>query len=388
MKKLQDLDVKNKKILLRVDFNVPINNGRVGEDFRIEAVKPTIDYLLKNGASQIILISHLGRPDGKFDKNLSLRPITQKLANILELNEVRIKDIKSDGFPGFRISDNIILLENIRFYKEEEKSDRRFAKKLASLGNIFIFDAFGAAHRESASCTGVARILPEGAGLLVQKEIEELDKLLRDPEKPFCVILGGAKTEDKLPVIKNLYGKVQVFITGGGIANTFLAAKEFSIGKSVYAPNLKEEAHQVMQMILSEPGRDIFIPQDFVVSKSREKPIQMRTLSRAQVKPDDFIVDIGPETLKMIEPKIKEAETIFWNGTMGVAEVEDFSFGTKRIAKMIVDSKSKSVAAGGDTVAAINKFGLLRQFDFVSTGGGAALEYLAGKRLPALEVLE
>jgi len=294
------------------------------------------------------------------------------------------------------------LLENIRFYPEEampagrqEENNPKFAQKLASLANspngeagLFVFDAFSSAHRNSASCTGIAKILSSAAGLLVQKEVNELTQLIINPEKPFVLVLGGAKIADKLPVIKNLYGKIDTLIVGGGIANNFLTARDIEIGKSICEEGLKKESAQIMTMLLDDPAKDIFIPQDVIVSQSREKAVKMRTILRSKVAKDDIIVDIGPKTIKMVEAKIKKAQTIFWNGTLGICEQPKFAKGTKLLAKSITDSQAKSILAGGDTVAAVDGFGLLDKFDFVSTGGGAALEFLAGKRLPVLEVLE
>ncbi|HLC38519.1 MAG TPA: phosphoglycerate kinase [Patescibacteria group bacterium] len=387
MKTLQQVDVKNKKILMRVDFNVPIENGKVKEEFRLKADTPTIDYLINEGASQIILISHLGRPEGKVVPKYSLMPVAESFQKIIGAKG-GIKKTEIDSFPAFEISPKITLLENIRFYPEEEASDPVFVKKLAQLGDIFVFDAFGAAHRESASCTGLAKIMPSFAGFLLLLELEKLNHLLVDPPKPFVLILGGAKIADKLPVMKNLFGKVDTFMVGGAIANTFLASKEISVGKSLIEPELKSEAAIISNMILDDPKKDIFIPQDVVVSKDTSKAKELRDIARNEVKNDDYIVDLGMKTIEMIQPKIAEAGTIFWNGSLGICEVPEFAKGTKLVAEMAIKSKAEKILAGGDTILAVNSAGFLNKFDFVSTGGGAALEFLAGKRLPAVEMLE
>jgi phosphoglycerate kinase len=386
MKIIQNADVKNKKVIVRVDFNVPVQNGKAQDVFRIEAAMPTIEYLIKENAKEIILISHLGRPDGKMKKEFSLEPVAEVLSQILKSS--KILKTKIEDLDAFQITNKITLLENIRFYPEEESNNKEWAKKISKLGEIFIFDAFGAAHRDSVSCTGLAQFLPSYAGLLVQKEVVELTKLIQDPEKPFVLVLGGKKTADKLPVIKNLFGKVDQFIIGGGIANIFLAAKELNIGKSAFEPDLKKEAIEVMNMILDEPLKDIFIPQDVVVSKSAEKNEKMKTVEREEIQDNEIIVDIGEKTIEMIEPILKNAKTIFWNGSFGITEVSDFGKGTKKIAEIIAGCDAYKVLAGGDTVGAVNNFGLLNKFDFVSSGGGAALEFLAGRQLPALMCLE
>lgn len=384
MKKIQNINIKNKNVLVRSDLNTPISDGKVIDNFRIEKSLETIKYLIENEAKRIVVLSHLGQPENN-DKKFSLKPVAIELTKLLKLNSP--KNIKLEGLDGFQINNNIYLMENVRFQKGERDNNFDLAKKWAKLGDIFIFDGFASAHREESSTVGVTKILPSFAGLLVQKEIEHLDILIKKPKKPLCVILGGAKTQDKLPVIKNLFGIAQTFIVSGGTANTFLAAKDLSIGKSLYDENFKKDAIEIMNMILDDPVRDIFIPQDLIVSKSREKPINVKTVSQNQVGPDDYIVDIGPKTLEMIEPKILESKTVFWNGSIGVAEVKEFGYGTKKIAEIMASSEGKTIVAGGDTTAAVNKFGLLSEFDFVSTGGGAALEYLAGKRLPGLEAL-
>ncbi len=385
MRKIQQAQLRGKKVIVRCDFNVPIQNGKITEDFKIKESLPTIEFLIKNKAARIVLLAHLGQPDKK-DSGFSLEPVAVQLSKLLRLKKP--KKTKLVGLVAFQLNSDIFLMENVRFQKEERNNNSGLAKKWASLGQVFIFNGFASAHRDESSITGIAKILPSFAGFLVQKEVDKLTGLLKNPQKPFVLILGGKKTEDKLPVIKNLFGKINTFIVAGETANTFLAAKEISIGKSLYEQNLVGESVKIMKMLLDDPDKDIFIPQDMVVSETKDKPENARTVLRSEVAEDDFIVDIGPKTVKIIEPKIKTAKTIFWNGNLGVTEVEEFSKGSKEVAKIITQSNAESVLAGGNTVAAVDSFGLLDKFSFVSTGGGAALEFLAGKRLTALEALE
>ncbi len=385
MKKIQQAQLKGKKVIIRCDFNVPIQNNKIVEDFKIKESLPTIEFLIKNKASRIVLLAHLGQPDRK-DSGFSLESVAVQLAKLLKSEKP--KKTKLQGLVAFQLSSDIFLMENVRFQEEERDNNSGLAKKWASLGQVFIFDGFASAHRDEASTTGIAKILPSFAGFLVQKEVAKLTQLLLNPEKPFVLILGGKKTKDKLPVIKNLFGKIDTFVVAGETANTFLAAKDIPIGKSPYEQNLVGESVKIMKMLLDDPQKDVFIPQDVMVSKAKDKPKKARTVLRSEIAKDDFIVDIGPRTVKMIEPKIAGAKTIFWNGNLGVTEVEEFSKGSKEVAKIITQSKAESVLAGGNTVAAVDSFGLLDKFSFVSTGGGAALEFLAGKRLPALEALE
>ncbi len=385
MRKIQQAKVKGKKVIVRCDFNVPIQNNKISEDFKIKESLPTIEFLIKNKAARIVLLAHLGQPDHQ-NSGFSLEPIAVQLAKLLKFKTP--KKIKLQGLVAFQPNSDIFLMENVRFQKEERDNNNKLAKKWAGLGQVFIFDGFASAHRDEASTAGIAKILPSYAGFLVQKEVAKLTQLLLNPQKPFVLILGGKKTEDKLPVIKNLFGKIDTFVVAGETANTFLAAKDIPIGKSPYAQDLVGESIKITKMLLDEPSKDIFIPQDVVVSKAKDKPENARVVLRSEVGKDDFIVDIGPKTVKMIEPRITGAKTIFWNGNLGVTEVEEFAKGSKAVAKIIAKGDAESVLAGGNTVAAVDSFGLLDKFSFVSTGGGAALEFLAGKRLPALEALE
>jgi phosphoglycerate kinase len=391
MKTVKDIDVKNKKVIIREDYNVPVKNGKVQESFRLEKSLPTIQYLLKNNAEQIILISHMGRPEGKKVHDLSLAPVAQKLAKLLKINFISDGNINLSEdlkIKSFKIGDKITLLENIRFFPQEESDDVDFAKKLATLGDIFVFDGFGVAHRAAASTTGLAKILPTVAGFLIEEELNNLNKILHESQKPFVFILGGAKIEEKLPVIRNLYTKSDVFLVGGAVANTFLCAKNLEIGKSLVEPKMKRKAGTLMEMILNEIDKDIYIPQDIIVSEDTKKSKNVRRIERDEIQSQDFIVDVGQKTLEFFEQEIAKAGTILWNGTMGIAEINEFSNGTKKIAEAVVKSQAVTIVGGGDTVAAIEKWGMIDKFSFVSTGGGAMLEYLSGKSLPGIEILK
>jgi len=398
MRSIKEAVIKGKKVIVRVDFNVAVEAGEVVEELRIKESLPTIEYLKKHGAEAIILISHLGRPEGKVDEELRLGPVAKTLANLLKISHIEMEKAKDIGLSDldmaiYHLEPNIILLENIRFYPEEERGDRKFAKKLASLGDIFINDAFSVSHRDHASVSGIAKYLPSYAGFLLEKEVAELSKLLERPTKPFLLILGGAKPLDKIPVIKNLIGRCEWFEIGGAVTNSFLKVKGIpDLGASLVEEDSLAEANEIWQMIMDEPNKDIFLPRDFVISKSFKKAVGVKTISMDQIlelKDSKYaIVDIGPKTLKIFGEKIKEAKTIFWNGNMGVSEVEEFSKGTYGLAKLVAGSTAYKVIGGGDTTGFVSSKGLTDKFSFVSTGGGATLEFLAGKRLPGIEALE
>jgi len=391
MNTIQDAKIKDKKVLLKVDFNVPIKDGKIEGDKRIRESLPTIQYLLDKGVTQIIIITHLGKPQGKKDDKYSLYPVANKLAELLSI-DVNFS-IPQDEY---RLSDKIVMLENLRFNPGEEENSLEFAKELASQADIFVNDAFGTMHRAHASTSGVAVVLPSYAGLLVQKEIEYLEKLLNSKEKPFTVILGGAKITDKLPVIKNLMSKADNFLIGGAIANTFLAARRHHMGKSKVEPDSFREANIIWQNIMDEPDKNIFLPTDIVVSKAIEKPIDLKNIKVKELLnmdgiEEEMVVDIGPNTIQTFSTQILQSKRIFWNGNMGVSEVSEFSEGDKMIAETITKSSAQVVIGGGDTVSAVEKIlitnNLITNNIYLSTGGGATLEFLAGKELPGLKVL-
>jgi phosphoglycerate kinase len=408
LEQIDPKEIKDKRVIIRVDYNVPIKNEKVLGSFRIKASLKTIDFVLKNGAKEIILITHLGRPsfvktsegkpEGKVDGKLSLKPVAEKLVGILnhELgignSSQQVRTIKIGNFDAYQITEKIKLLENIRFFPEEEIADEIFSDKLSKLGGVFIFEAFGVANDEAASTTGIAKILPTYLGFNIKKEIDNLNEIITNHESPFLVVLGGAKVSDKLPVVKNLIKQVDCFLIGGAIANTFLAAKDKEVGKSNIELDFLEEALNTTNRVLSSGNKDIYLPMDFVTSKSLEKPVSVAIKNRQTIELDDYIVDIGPLTLSLMTRQIAEAKTIFWNGNMGISEIKDFENGTKEIAQTILFSEAKKIVAGGDTVAYLEKNGFLEKFDqdgsFISCGGGATLSYLAGEKMPILEILQ
>lgn len=393
MKKIQDIDVKNKNVLVRIDADVTIKNGEVENDRRLRASIPTIKHLLYNDA-KVTIIGHIGRPKGKVNKDLEMFPVERKLIELIGTHQ------------------NWQILENLRFNPGEEKNDPEFAKELATGQDLFVQDAFATCHRAHVSTDAITKILPSYAGLSVQKEIENLEKLLHNIKKPFTIILGGAKIADKLPVIKNLISKAQNFLIGGAIANTFLASRRHYLGRSLIEPDSYREANIIWQTIMDEKDRNMYLPVDLIVSKSLKKPIDIKIVKISEALKLDYlnnycVTDIGPETIKQYQKIISQSKTIFWNGNMGISEVKEFSNGTIEIAKAIIKSNAYSVIGGGDTVGAIEKVistelsvismntkktsNTDNQYTdnlFLSTGGGATLEFLAGKELPGLKAIK
>lgn len=390
MHKIQEINIKNKKVLLRLDLNVPIEDGKISGDKRIREAVPTIQYILDHGATEIIIVTHLGKPKGKIDNKYSLWTVANRLAELLLINK------KFDGpADEYKISDIISMLENLRFNPGEEENDPEFAKKLASYGDIFINDAFGTMHRAHASTYEVAEVLPSYAGLLVQKEVEHLEKILETKEEPFTIILGGAKIADKLPVMKNLISKTDNFVIGGAIANTFLAARRHHMGKSLVEKDALREANIIWQSIMDEPDKNIYLPVDLTLSLTEKRPDSVKIVKISELlnfnqELEEYqVVDIGPETVEKYAEVISKSKVIFWNGNMGISEVKEFAEGTKAIARAISESDAQIVVGGGDTVAAVEATGIKSKENiFLSTGGGATLEFLAGKQLPGLKVLE
>jgi len=390
MRKVQDAKIKDEKVLLRVDFNVPLDGVEIENDKRIRESIPTIQYLIDNGASKIIIVSHLGKPDGKKDDKYSLWPVASRLAELLSIN---IKFDKPQ--EEYKLSEQIILLENLRFNKGEEENEPEFVRSLANKASIYVNDAFGTCHRAHASTEGVAKLLPSYAGLLVQKEVEKLEALLKEIDHPFTFILGGAKIEDKLPVIKSFMTRADNFLIGGAIANTFLAARRHNMGKSLIEPNSFREANIIWTNLMDDSRRNVYLPNDLLLSLDNKKAEDKREVKISDLLNSDYkdyySVDIGPQSIKTYCEVIKNSKTIFWNGGMGVSEIEEFANGTREIAQAIIDSGAKTVIGGGDTVAAFEKItnnqSLATNNLFLSTGGGATLEFLAGKELPGLKVL-
>lgn len=378
LKLLTDLDIAGKRVLIREDLNVPIADGTVSSDARIRAALPTIKMALDKGA-KVILMSHLGRPtEGFFEEKYSLAPVAKYLTEALGQEVSLVADFKN-GLP----ESNIVLLENVRFNKGEKSNDDELSKAYASLCDIFAMDAFGTAHRAQASTHGVASFAKEAcAGPLLAGELDALGQALKAPAKPMLAIVGGSKVSTKLTVLETLSDKVDRLIVGGGIANTFLAAAGYPVGKSLYEPDLMENAKALMQKC------EIPLPTDVVVGKEFSPTAEAVIKPVAEVAEDDMIFDVGPETSKVFAEIISSSKTLLWNGPVGVFEFDQFAAGTESLSKAIAESESFSLAGGGDTLAAIDKYNIAEQVSYISTGGGAFLEYVEGKVLPAVDVLE
>lgn len=385
MKTLKDIkNLKNKKVLVRVDFNVPIgNDGTVDskEDWRIKAVIPTIRHLLKKRA-KIILMAHLGRPEGKIVEEMKLGPVQDRLSDLLGLSIIKTSDCIGNAVKETiedMKSGEIVLLENLRFHKEEEKNDEVFAKKLADLGDVYINDAFSDSHRAHASISEITKYLPSYAGLLLEKEVRVLSGAINNPKRPATVIIGGAKAETKIPAIEYLMNKFDNVLVGGVVANAILKAKGIDTGKSLING---VDMNRVKKIDLE--SNKLRIPVDVVVCDSKGKSITLLAVGRIG---DNKILDIGTESANLYSKIISDSKTVIWNGPMGMFEDKNFAFGTKEIAKAIVESKCYKIIGGGDTIAALDKFGYLNNIDYICTGGGAMLEFFSGKKLPGLEAL-
>ncbi|APF01972.1 phosphoglycerate kinase [Legionella pneumophila serogroup 1] len=383
--KMSDIDLSGKRVLIREDLNVPIKDGMITSDQRLQAALPTIKSALDSGAA-VIVLSHLGRPEeGKYEKKFSLEPVADYLRKNLEYPVRFVKDYLSgvDVKPG-----ELVVCENVRFNPGEKANDEALAKKLASLCDVFVMDAFGTAHRAQASTYGVAQYAPVAvAGPLLIRELEALNQVLKAPKKPIVAIVGGAKVSSKLSLLKQLVGMVDVLIPGGGIANTFLKAQGFEIGISLYEPDLLDEARHIL-ILAKEKGCQIPLPTDVVVGKTFSETCPAFNKSLSNVAEDDMILDIGPETIRDYVDLIHEANTIIWNGPVGVFEFPQFAYGTRAIAIAIAESDAFSIAGGGDTLAAVDLYDLNQQISYISTGGGAFLECLEGKTLPAVAILQ
>jgi len=382
-------ELKGKRVLVRVDFNVPLDENRqVADDTRIVESLPTIKYLKERGA-KVILVSHLGRPKGKFAEELRMDPVARKLEELLGEKVYKVDDCIGEKVEEAvsKLKDGeVLLLENIRFYPQEEANDEEFARALSRLADIYVNDAFGTAHRAHASTAGVAKFLPAYAGFLMEKELEALGEKLNNPVRPFLAILGGAKVSTKIGVIRKLLEKVDVLLLGGGMAYTFVKALGYEVGNSILEESMIGEASDVLR-IARERGVRLELPEDFVVAPEAKEGAKTKIVKWNQIPPDMAGFDIGPETVEKFGRYIQEARTIFWNGPLGVFEVEPFSRGTVAIAKKIAESGAISVIGGGDTIAAIKKAGVEDKITHISTGGGASLEFLEGRALPGVEAL-
>ncbi len=385
---LKDIDLKNKTVLVRADFNVPLDtNLNITDDFRIQATLPTLKYILDNGAKKMVIMSHLGRPDGKMVAKYSLKPVAVRLKellgqDVLFLNDCIGANIKQDIDKS---KEKVILLENLRFHAEEEANDQNFAKELASLADIFVNDAFGTAHRAHASCEGVTHFLKSAAGFLLDKEIKYLGGAVSNPPKPFMVILGGAKVSDKIGIIENLLPRCDAIIVGGGMAYTFLKAQGKQIGNS----KLEKDKLDLAKTILNKAkqlNKEILLPVDNLIVDNIDANAKTEIVGD-NIPDGKIAVDIGPKTVKLFEDKLKSAKTIVWNGPLGIFEIDAFSKGTFEIAKFIATLKTTSIIGGADTAAALSKFKLEDKMTHISTGGGASLEFLEGKVLPGIAAL-
>ncbi|MFT4300640.1 MAG: phosphoglycerate kinase [Desulfovibrio sp.] len=384
IKKMQDLDLTGKTVVIREDLNVPMKDGVITNDKRIRAALPTIRLALEKGAG-VILLSHLGRPtEGQYDAQFSLAPVAESLAKQLGQPVTLAKTLEEAKVqPG-----QVTLLENVRFLPGEKKNDPQLAEKLASLGDVYVMDAFGAAHRAHASTEGAIRVAKVAcAGPLLQAELEAFDKVLDNPARPLIAIIGGAKVSTKLSLLENLLNKVDVLIVGGGIANTFLAAAGYMVGKSLYEEDLVPEAKKVMELAKTL-NKELPLPVDVITAEEFAPGQRAMLHAVGDVPGDQMILDIGPETLNLYEKYLAKAATVVWNGPVGAFEIDPFGDGTKALAEYLGDSKAFVVVGGGDSVAAVEKYGLADRMGYISTGGGASLELLEGKKLPSVAALE
>lgn len=388
-KSIRDAELSGQRVIMRVDFNVPLDKeGNITDDTRIRAALPSIEHILKQN-TKLILMSHLGRPKGQVSEELRLSPLGKRLSELLSKEVIITRDCIGEEtkkiISGMQTGD-VALLENLRFYKEEENNDDGFAKALAEYADVYVNDAFGTAHRAHASTEGIAHHLPGLAGFLMEKEISFLGKLLYDPEKPYAAIIGGAKVSTKIGVLEKLLEKVDVLIIGGGMSYTFLKAKGFEVGHSLMET---EKVSLAFELIKKADEREVklLLPDDHLVADKVEETARVKTVDTNAIPPDMIGVDIGPKTVRAYKKEIKQARTVLWNGPMGIFEIEKFARGTNQIANVLASSKATTVVGGGDSVAALNKFKLAESISHVSTGGGASLEFLEGKDLPGIQAL-
>ncbi|NLY66324.1 MAG: phosphoglycerate kinase [Tissierellia bacterium] len=391
-KTIKDLDVKGKRVLVRCDFNVPMDEElNITDDRRIRSSLPTINYLIENNA-KVILMSHLGRPKGEPNPKLSLEPVAKRLSELLNKEVIFAKD---DKVVSDKVRDivskmeegDVVLLENTRYRKEETKNGEDFAKELASLGDLFVNDAFGTCHRAHASNVGVANLLPSAVGFLVEKEITVMGNALENPERPFLAILGGAKVSDKIGVIENLLNKVDSIIIGGGMAYTFFKAQDYEIGTSIVEDDKLELARELMKKA-EEKGVKLLLPVDIVVAAEFKNDTEFKTVPIDKIPEDMMGMDAGEESIKAFTQEIKKAKTIVWNGPMGVFEMDNFKKGTEAIAKAMAEADALTIVGGGDSASAVEKAGYAKDMTHISTGGGASLGLLEGKVLPGIAAID
>jgi phosphoglycerate kinase len=387
---VKDINVAGKRTFVRVDFNVPLEQetGRIADDSRIRAALPTIKYLVDRGA-KVILASHLGRPDGKVVESMRLAPVAKRLSELLGKSVATTSDCvgaEAEKAASSLKDGDVLLLENLRFHAEEEKNGPGFAQALANLADIYVDDAFGTAHRKHASIVGVAKDLPAVAGLLMERELAMLGGLVENPKHPFCALLGGAKISDKVGLLKNIMGKVDRVLIGGGMAATFLKAKGLEIGRSLLESDRIETASQIMKEAESRKIR-LILPSDVLVADRTSAGASTQVVSSDKIPSNMIVVDIGPESVRIFEAQLRDCNTVFWNGPMGIYEVPEFGEGTRAMAKTLADLNASTVIGGGSTADVVSELGLESKMTFVSTGGGASLSLLSGEVLPGVDAL-
>lgn len=386
---IRDADLTNKKVIARVDFNVPVKDGAVTDDTRIRGALPTIEHVLSQSGAKLILMSHLGRPKGKWDDGLSLKPLAERLSELLGSTVKmapncvgpEVEKMVAELAPG-----EVLLLENLRFHKEETDNDEGFAANLARLADVYVNDAFGTAHRAHASTEGITKHLPGFAGFLIEKEVAFFEPVVKSPQQPFVAIIGGAKVSTKISVLETLLPNCSSLVIGGGMAYTFLKVQGHEIGKSLVEEDYLETARNLLEKA-EEAGVEVVLPLDHVVASEFSENAQPEQVDGVEVPADKLGMDIGPKTIEKITGIIAGAKTVLWNGPMGVFEFDAFAQGTLEIAKKVAAADATTIVGGGDSVAAVNKFGLAEKIDHVSTGGGASLEFLEGKTLPGIAAL-
>ena len=387
---VKDIEVKGRRVLVRVDFNVPLNEktGGIADDNRIRAALPTIEYLENRGA-KVILMSHLGRPKGKVVENLRLNRVAGRLSQILRQPVAMAPDCVGadvENMAAAMKAGDVLMLENLRFHEEEEAGDAPFAQALARLGDVFINDAFGAAHRAHASVSVIAEYLPAAAGFLMEKEVANLGKILENPAQPFAALLGGAKISDKVSMLENIMDKVDNIMVGGGMAATFLKAESYEVGQSLVEADMLDTASRLMELARGQKV-NLMLPVDFVVADEISNGARTEIVPTAKIPGGKRIVDIGPQTTDSFSRELRKCKTIFWNGPMGIFEIPEFAVGTQELAKLLAGLEAMTVIGGGSTAEAVGEMGLAEKMTFVSTGGGASLEFLSGDKLPGVAAL-
>jgi phosphoglycerate kinase len=390
VKTVRDIDLNGKTIIMRADFNVPLKGSEITDDTRIQAALPTIRYILEQKGTKLILMSHLGRPKGERKAEMSLAPVAAKLSTLLSTDVTMAPDCIGEEVESIVSSmkaGDVVLLENLRFHNEEKNNDEGFAKQLASLADVYVNDAFGTAHRAHASTEGITHHLPAVSGFLIEKEVKFFAPLLANPAKPFVAIIGGAKVSTKIEVLKTLIPKCTTVVIGGGMSYTFLKVKGHTIGKSLLEEDFLDTAKDLITLA-QDNDVQIILPVDHVIASEFSEDAEPEQLDAVDIPEGKIGMDIGPATLQQIQEAVNGAKSLVWNGPVGVFEFDSFSTGTLELAKMVAECSGTTVIGGGDSVAAVNKFGLADKIDHVSTGGGASLEFLEGKTLPGIAALQ